>query len=1057
MVDMDNDQNNNPLDTREPSIPMTNDNDHSSIDELRNQIHMSFQKPQSEPELPPLSSPVVPQTAPESAPPQTPENQETQARVPQDLGVEQTYQSDFSRVIGSHEPKVMSELLRKERFEEERKKIRSPRSKKNLLYISGVVLLLIGIIALVSFAFGGKESVRFIQKERVASLVPSDRDTGINTTTLEASKTKQAIAKVIKTKINEDQIHQIYYIEQQDGSVLRRLGAQEVFAKTQSKAPQLFLDNIEEEFMHGVYKTDDNYPFLVFQVTSYDRALDGLREWEPTMVDDLAPYLDLPKEALERSLIENGFADEIIKNKIVRVARYVPRQKDASKGGFLDSLLGRDSVDESNNTDNENIIDVISALIPSWHVPFAYAQINVGTQGGTAAKPDDVDIVDTKGTTVGTNGAINVFNTDLVCFDYASGDRIQKDNPDYEKRCNGKSFDVLLFQPYRCNRIECKRGNQTVSSLQQGQPGVVCTETDEELDYNSQLPKRCYQFPDLMNLQNIESANLCFDANGKYLPGVTRISDDNIGGQCTHPLNRADQMCINDDGEIIIPTATTNRTNLLCFNRFNYSALDATTSVNTNISVETYDNMFEQFQTLNGTLRQQAAAIAYELRAIISLASFLGVSDDTLEPLEEAADFFYDVAKADILEVDAIRRGAEIVQKLEAVLDRLDPQGTWTYSNADGSGNVFTRLRNIIELVKRVLGLSHNLTWITLNGKLPLGTTIYAGQSVSGVTPIQQALVLIGFSGVQVNGTLNVATQNAITSLQYINGLNTTGIANTQFIALLNSMIQGKGILYGNTNVATINGLFTGNNLGLGAYNQQTQSLQILLYSLGYQINAIDGVFDVETCRALQQFQTDYNLEVASDGTCIVSKETIQTLNDIVEQGNYIGSGFEVDNKYPLTLNSENQRVEALQGILKSIGYYRGDVDGVFDAETCKALQQFEQAEGLPVSNNQTCEPSPETIARLKEISEERSLGLGAQLDGAQYLRGTGVLAGIVGPGSNPLDFVLNEVEASGLREGDVVLMYMFLDEKTLLITSHESVITEVVKRRAFRDIFDPA
>jgi peptidoglycan hydrolase-like protein with peptidoglycan-binding domain len=155
--------------------------------------------------------------------------------------------------------------------------------------------------------------------------------------------------------------------------------------------------------------------------------------------------------------------------------------------------------------------------------------------------------------------------------------------------------------------------------------------------------------------------------------------------------------------------------------------------------------------------------------------------------------------------------------------------------------------------------------------------------------------------------------------------------------------------------------------MGLGAFSQEVQNLQLLLYGEGYDISSFDGIFDEELCLAVQQYQADNGLELADPNDCQLSVETIESLNNTIREGNYLGSGFAV----------------------------------------------------------------------------------GA--NGA--LEGTGVFLGTFGPGT--VSFEVSEAEANSLREGDVVLMYTFLDEETILITSHESVITEIIKRRAFNDIFN--
>ena len=86
-------------------------------------------------------------------------------------------------------------------------------------------------------------------------------------------------------------------------------------------------------------------------------------------------------------------------------------------------------------------------------------------------------------------------------------------------------------------------------------------------------------------------------------------------------------------------------------------------------------------------------------------------------------------------------------------------------------------------------------------------------------------------------------------------------------------------------------------------------------------------------------------------------------------------------------------------------------------------------------------------------IQANNYLGSGFVVNSNGALEGTGVFIGTYGPGT--INYEINEAEANSLREGDIVLMYTFLDEETILITRHESVITEVIRRRALSDIFN--
>lgn len=1098
--------------------------------------------------------------------------------ISSNTGIGQTYYSDLSTAMGANEPATMSELIKKSRFEKKEAAILSPKSKRNIMFISGAVVLLLASIAVIYTLFGAKEDpIEFVSEERVSSLVYADQDTGINVTGLESERTKQAIRTVIERKIPEDTINQIYYVEKTTNGAVRRLGVKDIFDKTDNQTPPLLYDNIENDFTHGVYRTDKNYPFIMLKALSYDRALEGMKEWEPTMLDDLATYFDLPPEATDRSLIQDGFEDDLIRNKNVRVSRFLPREVDGR--GILDFLrLNRGSentelttqnqgtkvpttqpqenlnvstgveVDQNGNTVEDQALEVsneiakalgnfYSYITGTFNQNSAYAQSSyqatgnvsdatgpipsvnvlvVGTQIGaitdfdgnfvipnvpsgnqqlqfsyvgfqtenrsissaqslvnvvlqeSAEQLDEVVIVaqgnnsqntttssnspdvtgvgfgqqfnnqngqricyniqkscisrstgltvpyqqgdvsqlctdvrlsntpvpstpalegdtlnyscvntisDNDGNTIGGNEALSqLTTTEAVCFNNQSGARLQ--TPDASQFC---------FTPYRCNRLACELNGIEVPSTQQGQPGVVCgQETNELVSADSPLPKVCRQFNDILSYQNINESPVCFDNQSNYLKYKTP-NDPQLGFNCILPQNRTNRLCITQQQKVVVRTGNEIfTTDQFCFEP------NAQGTTNIGVNDQCSDLTTAQIQS-------RLAWGVLQLRLMAGIGSLFGLSNQDVGNINQAADYISDLSQGNILQVEAARQTALVLQNLEQILNRVDPNQQLPQTGPNGGLNLYGILREVIDTVKCTLGIANTLQWSSL-AQIPQGITIYAGQSIPGVEPVQQALALIGLMDpVSVNGTLDLVTQDAISQFQLANALTVSGILDPETLALLETIIENQDTLYGDGN-AIINDYFVygdgavdadgniitggsvdadgnivtggaagGGLLSLGAYNNNVQNLQILLYAEGYEISNINGLFDEQTCAAVQQFQADNELEIADPISCSLGPDTIDALNDVIRTEGYLGSGF----------------------------------------------------------------------------------GLNPQ----GFLEGVGKLEGNFGPGV--ANFEVNEADADTLREGDIVLMYMFLDEQTILIARDQIVIDEIIQRRVLSDIFN--
>ena len=884
-----------------------------------------------------------------------------QSGRPTNTGIEQTYYSDLSKAMSSNEPATMSELIRKSRFEEKESKILSPKSKKNIAFIGGAVIFLILSIVILSSLFKGSDKVEFITVERVSSLVRSNLDTGINTTGIESARIKQAIRDVIEMKIPEDSINQIYYVEDNGLGNLRRLGIKDIFEKTGNKTPDLLYDNIENTFTHGVYRTNKNYPFIIMKALSYDRAFEGMLEWEPTMIDDLATYLDLPPEATDRSLIKDGFEDDLIQNKNVRVARFLPR--DVDRRGLLeflktdDSETGEEQGDGVDTTEGEDLgfMDRAYRSLTSVISPPVFAQTEYTPEiVGGSFDNDNLTLIEV-GSTVN-----HITSTKPICFDPVSGNRIEineqntlEDNP-----------YAFCFEVYQCYRYRCYIGNTPVSEDRSDEPGFYCREVIEEgtvyhendpryVESVDGGPKSCHDFNSVLSIDHISESSLCFDTTGNLVGVGYASGNPNI--TCISPMNRQEQICIDRNQRIVPPNFPGPK---ICFEPLGYDLKD-------------FNGSCSDFTTIEG--KELLASVAFEIRSIAYIAGAFGLSAADVQNLNEAADVLDAIAYGDILQSDAIFQAILITQELEFILETIDPNLEIPIIGANGGLNLYGHLRAIISIINCTFGIGNGFNWLTLAPVIQT-SPIYAGQATPTVTTAQQVFVLIGLMDpVSVTGVLDLVTQDAISQFQTVNGLSVTGILDVETLTLLQNIIDAQGTIYGDE--AILNDYFIVTDSGissdglqilmLGAFNNSVQNLEVVLFVEGYDVVDIDGLFDENTCLALQEFQEDQGLDIADPTTCVVSAETLEVLNDTIRAKQYLGSGFIV-----------NQR---------------GIVEGV------------------------------------------------------------GAFTGIFGPGVN---FGISEADANSLNEGDIVLMYMFLDEETILITRDQIVINEVIKRRALEDIF---
>jgi peptidoglycan hydrolase-like protein with peptidoglycan-binding domain len=399
---------------------------------------------------------------------------------------------------------------------------------------------------------------------------------------------------------------------------------------------------------------------------------------------------------------------------------------------------------------------------------------------------------------------------------------------------------------------------------------------------------------------------------------------------------------------------------------------------------------------INQDIRAFSAAIAQQLQVLAGIASGFGLFDnDVSETLQDTAQVFWQIAYGNVLENEIVMTIASNARRLEIILNRIEPIAP--------NSQLIAELRSIIQLIKEAVGLEYNVAWVTLAGQLPQGVNIYPGDELSSgpqMEAIQEALVLLGLMDpLSVTGELDLVTQQALATFQEINGIS--------FLEL-GSGVTGQDGIAGQGGVAGSGGIGNQDSIAIDQVFVSAEALELLQQ----MISSSSGIYNQSEAASIE----DYFTEV-------------------------------------MGLGAFSQDVMELQVLLYGLGYDISSFDGIFDEEVCLALQQYQLDNNLSVADTNDCEVSAETLQSFNDmLRNEDFLGSGFVVNSNGALEGNGSFEGMFGPGA--INFEVSEAEANSLREGDIVLMYTFLDEETILITRNEVIINEVIQRRALEDIF---
>lgn len=134
------------------------------------------------------------------------------------------------------------------------------------------------------------------------------------------------------------------------------------------------------------------------------------------------------------------------------------------------------------------------------------------------------------------------------------------------------------------------------------------------------------------------------------------------------------------------------------------------------------------------------------------------------------------------------------------------------------------------------------------------------------------------------------------------------------------------------------------------------RSVQERLRQMGAYSGTADGVWGNDSQIALQQFQQGHGLQVTGQ----LNQATAALLN--LNPAELLGTG------QPDVIAAPGQarplshaEVRNLQSRMRALGYYRGEIDGVWGPGMQDALQRFQQSSGIQVSGRL----NPQTVTAL--------------------------------------------------------------------------------------------
>ncbi len=237
-----------------------------------------------------------------------------------------TYYQDITNTLTTSDTKTMANVLRTERM-----RIKDEETRKHLVIVHSLYIFLTVVVLVVG--------VYFLNRARSPQFVPEDVPDAI-TLPSEIPVDTQFVWNIsngslfdLRATLNEwkekplelpGTVHQVVLAFGGAGATVRTLSLDQVFAAFERSLPSE-LNESTAGYMYGWYTADARYPFIILNITSFDKAFSGARAWEKSFVRDVSDmffinrgdwFQDIELLPFEETLLNNYKLHAVYANRV---------------------------------------------------------------------------------------------------------------------------------------------------------------------------------------------------------------------------------------------------------------------------------------------------------------------------------------------------------------------------------------------------------------------------------------------------------------------------------------------------------------------------------------------------------------------------------------------------------------------------------------------------------------------------------------------------------------------------------------------------------------------
>ena len=195
---------------------------------------------------------------------------------------------------------------------------------------------------------------------------------------------------------------------------------------------------------------------------------------------------------------------------------------------------------------------------------------------------------------------------------------------------------------------------------------------------------------------------------------------------------------------------------------------------------------------------------------------------------------------------------------------------------------------------------------------------VVKGNTYGNVAAVQTRLATLGYYRSTIDGKWGSGTATAVKKFQTDNGLKADGAVGTVTANKLRVKLPVTGAVSAGKTTANV------------------AAIQARLKTLGYYTSTVDGAWGNGTLRAVLRYQSEIGLTVDGVVGSGTARKLGLTLSTAVRSGG-------------ISAGKTTANVKAVQNALKSAGYFKSTVDGVWGKRTMCAVMSFQSDCGLTV------------------------------------------------------------------------------------------------------------